>query len=301
MLNMHSARSVLLIVAVAIVVFADAAANKKGGSGGSKKDKEVISKNKGTFNGDKNDPVIGIDLGTTYSCVAVFKEGEIEIVANDLGERTTPSWVAFTDTERLIGQAAKNQVHKNPKNTLYDIKRLIGRGFDDADVQRDVKAFPFSVIDRSGKPYLSVKSQGKTQNLSPEEVSAMILTRMKGLRWCFGFFCSFARPPLLWSSAHFIDVCVISLLNCERLHSPQTLLKNTSAKPSSVPSSLSRLTSQKRSASPRRMPGASRVWTSCASSTNRQRQRLLMASTKLAKCRMCWCSTWAVVRSMCRC
>jgi molecular chaperone DnaK (HSP70) len=90
----------------------------------------------------------------SYSCVAVFKEGEIEIVANDLGERTTPSWVAFTDSERLIGQAAKNQVHKNPKNTLYDIKRLIGRGYDDAEVQKDIKAFPFSVVDRSGKPYL---------------------------------------------------------------------------------------------------------------------------------------------------
>jgi heat shock protein 5 len=179
----------LLIVALAAAASVDAAAAKKNGGG---KGKEVV-KGKEKFSGDKNDPVIGIDLGTTYSCVAVFKEGEIEIVANDLGERTTPSWVAFTDTERLIGQAAKNQVHKNPKNTLYDVKRLIGRGFDDVEVQKDIKAFPFSVIDRNGKPYLSVKSQGKTQNMSPEEVSAMVLTRMKGALMQRGYIASGVR------------------------------------------------------------------------------------------------------------
>jgi hypothetical protein len=179
-MNSRFAYLLLLIALLAAAMSADAAAAKKSGGG---KDKEV-TKSKEKFTGDKNDPVIGIDLGTTYSCVAVFKEGDIEIVANDLGERTTPSWVAFTDSERLIGQAAKNQVHKNPKNTLYDIKRLIGRGFDDVEVQKDIKAFPFSVIDRNGKPYLSVKSQGKTQNMSPEEVSAMVLTRMRGELLC---------------------------------------------------------------------------------------------------------------------
>eukprot|EP01116_Phalansterium_solitarium_P003245 TRINITY_DN13_c0_g1_i1.p1 TRINITY_DN13_c0_g1~~TRINITY_DN13_c0_g1_i1.p1 ORF type:complete len:709 (+),score=331.86 TRINITY_DN13_c0_g1_i1:75-2129(+) len=124
-------------------------------------------------------PVIGIDLGTTFSCVGVFKSGRVEIIANDLGNRITPSYVAFTDTERLIGESAKNQASLNPENTIFDIKRLIGRGFSDPEVQRDKKLYPYTIVNREGKPYVQVKVKGENKVFSPEEVSAMILTKMK--------------------------------------------------------------------------------------------------------------------------
>src|SRR6266702_6272202 len=101
-------------------------------------------------------PAIGIDLGTTYSCVGCFQHGKVEIIANDQGNRTTPSYVAFTDQERLIGDAAKNQVAMNPTNTVFDAKRLIGRKFADAEVQADMKHFPFKVIEKAGKPVIQV-------------------------------------------------------------------------------------------------------------------------------------------------
>ncbi|AOW00977.1 YALIH222S04e31626g1_1 [Yarrowia lipolytica] len=122
---------------------------------------------------------VGIDLGTTYSCVAHFANDRVEIIANDQGNRTTPSFVAFTDTERLIGDAAKNQAAMNPANTVFDAKRLIGRKFDDPEVQNDAKHFPFKIIDKAGKPNIEVEFKGETKVFTPEEISSMILTKMK--------------------------------------------------------------------------------------------------------------------------
>jgi len=122
---------------------------------------------------------IGIDLGTTYSCVGVWQHGKVEIIANDQGNRTTPSYVAFTDTERLIGDAAKNQVAMNPTNTIFDAKRLIGRNFNDSSVQSDMKHWPFKVTNVSGKPKLQVEYKTEEKNFTPEEISAMVLIKMK--------------------------------------------------------------------------------------------------------------------------
>jgi len=124
-------------------------------------------------------PAVGIDLGTTYSCVGIFREDRCDIIANDQGNRTTPSFVGFTDTERLIGDAAKNQVAMNPQNTVFDAKRLIGRKFADSEVQADMKHFPFKIVDKAGKPVIEVEFKGETKNFTPEEISAMILTKMR--------------------------------------------------------------------------------------------------------------------------
>merc|ERR1711874_387292 len=127
----------------------------------------------------KKNIAIGIDLGTTYSCVGVFQHGKVEIIANDQGNRTTPSYVAFTDTERLIGDAAKNQVAMNPANTIFDAKRLIGRKYSDTAVQSDMKHWPFKVISVGEKPKLQVEYKTEEKDFTPEEVSAMVLTKMK--------------------------------------------------------------------------------------------------------------------------
>jgi heat shock protein 5 len=129
--------------------------------------------------------VIGIDLGTTYSCVGVFKNGKVEIIANDQGNRITPSYVAFTETERLIGDAAKNHATLNPENTVFDVKRLIGRDFGDKEVVKDKKLFPFKIVDKSGKPHIEVESFGKERVFAPEEISAMVLTKMKATAEAF--------------------------------------------------------------------------------------------------------------------
>ena len=122
---------------------------------------------------------IGIDLGTTYSCVAHFTNDRVEIIANDQGNRTTPSYVAFTDTERLIGDAAKNQAALNPHNTVFDAKRMIGRKFDDPDISNDIKHFPFKVISKQGKPIIQVEFKGEIKTFTPEEISSMVLMKMK--------------------------------------------------------------------------------------------------------------------------
>jgi heat shock protein 5 len=129
---------------------------------------------------DKIDgPVIGIDLGTTYSCVGIYKNGRVEIIPNDQGNRITPSYVAFTEEERLIGEAAKTQATINPSQTLFDVKRLIGRKYDEKTVQSDKKLLPFDVVNKGGKPMIEVKVKGEKKQLMPEEVSSMVLTKMK--------------------------------------------------------------------------------------------------------------------------
>ncbi|CAO2176813.1 unnamed protein product [Urochloa humidicola] len=162
--------AILLALLVADLVAPIYAIQAPHGEGGAAGDKQSAT---GT--------VIGIDLGTTYSCVGVYRNGRVEIIANDQGNRITPSWVAFTDGgERLIGEAAKNQAAANPARTIYDAKRLIGRQFGDAVVQRDMKLLPYAVVNRNGKPHVRVQvKDGDVREFSPEEVSAMVLTKMK--------------------------------------------------------------------------------------------------------------------------
>jgi heat shock protein 5 len=131
------------------------------------------------------DTTVGIDLGTTYSCVGVYKNGKVEIIANDQGNRITPSWVAFTEEERLIGDAAKNQAAINPENTVFDVKRLIGRKYGDTTVQHDKKLLPYKIVDSGGKPYVEVLYKKEKKTYSPEEVSAMVLTKMKEVAEAF--------------------------------------------------------------------------------------------------------------------
>src|SRR6188768_3259641 len=118
---------------------------------------------------------VGFDLGTTYSCSAVYRNGAVEIVANDSGDRTTPSWVSFNpkNEERLVGLAAKNQSINNAVNTVFDAKRLIGRKFSDPTVQEDIKHWPFKVVGRNDKPVIQVQYNGETKEYTPEEISAM--------------------------------------------------------------------------------------------------------------------------------
>ncbi|GBC18599.2 70 kDa heat shock protein 3 [Rhizophagus irregularis DAOM 181602=DAOM 197198] len=128
---------------------------------------------------------VGIDLGTSYSCVGVWQNGRVKIIANDHGNRTTPSYVAFTNTEILIGDAAKNQASMNPHNTVFSVHRLIGRNFNDQDVQSDMKNWPFKVVNNNGKPYISVGYKYKKKIFSPEEILSMVLTKMKEIAEAF--------------------------------------------------------------------------------------------------------------------
>ena len=128
-------------------------------------------------------PLIGIDLGTTYSCVGTWENSSVVIIPNDLGSRTTPSVVAFSDKERLIGQAAKDNITRNYENTVFDVKRLIGRRFDDKIVQEDIKLWPFKVEkdSNSDRPVIVVSYLGQTKNFYAEEISAMVLMKMKDI------------------------------------------------------------------------------------------------------------------------
>ena len=124
-------------------------------------------------------PVIGIDLGTTYSCVGVYRKGQVEIIQNELGNRITPSVVAFTDEERLVGESAKNQASVNPERTIFSVKRLIGRKFSDKEVQSDMKLLPYKVVKKDGNPNIEVTVNGKKVLYTPEEISSFILIKMK--------------------------------------------------------------------------------------------------------------------------
>ncbi|XP_045830941.1 heat shock 70 kDa protein 18-like [Trifolium pratense] len=125
-------------------------------------------------------PAVGIDLGTTYSCIGVWQHDRVKIIPNEQGNRTTPSYVAFTDSERLIGGAAKSQVTRNPTNTIFDVKRLIGRRFSDASVQSDMKLWPFKVISGpADKPMIVVNYKNEEKQFAAEEISSMVLWKMR--------------------------------------------------------------------------------------------------------------------------
>ncbi|EFO19135.2 hsp70-like protein [Loa loa] len=160
----------LFVVVALLVVDVFPQDGKKDDTHGSKDDKSV-----------KYGTIIGIDLGTTYSCVGVYKSGRVEIIANEQGNRITPSYVAFTGDggERLIGDAAKNQLTTNPKNTVFDVKRLIGREYKDPTVQQDIKHWPFNVLDEKNKPMVRVTVGKAEKTFAPEEISAMVLGKMK--------------------------------------------------------------------------------------------------------------------------
>ncbi len=126
-----------------------------------------------------NKVAIGIDLGTTFSCVGIYRNGNVEIIANDQGNRTTPSFVSFTDEERLMGDPAKSMASSNPKNTVYDAKRLIGRNFDESAVQQDMKHYSYTVKGKNNKPIIQVKYKGEDKEFTPEKISSLILVKMK--------------------------------------------------------------------------------------------------------------------------
>ncbi len=125
-------------------------------------------------------PGIGIDLGTTYSCVGIWENDRVEIIANDQGNRTTPSYVGFGENERLIGESAKNQIGMNLRNTIFDAKRLIGRKYSDDIIQKDMKHWSFNVVDDGNdKPLIEIEFKGEMKRFTPEEISSMILSKMK--------------------------------------------------------------------------------------------------------------------------
>lgn len=150
-----------------------------------------------------NTPAVGIDLGTTYSCVGVFMNNKVTIIANEEGNRITPSYVGFTDSERLVGDAAKAQVTSNPINTIFDVKRLIGRNYSDSTVQEDIRHWPFKVIDENSKPKIEVTFQGQVKIFHPEEISSMVLYKMKQIAETF--LGSIVTDAVITAPAYFND------------------------------------------------------------------------------------------------
>ena len=128
---------------------------------------------------NKKNVAVGIDLGTSMSCVGVYSDGKVEIIANDQGNRITPSMVTFTTEERLIGDAARTLAASNAKNTVYDAKRLIGRNYDDKCIESDKKHFSYNIINKNNKPIIEVEYKNETKHFTPEEISSMVLTKMK--------------------------------------------------------------------------------------------------------------------------
>lgn len=128
---------------------------------------------------NKNRVAIGVDLGTTNCALAIYRNGQVEIITNDQGERTTPSVISFTDEERLVGSAAKNAAASNPTNTVYDAKRFIGRNFDDPKLQENLHHYSFNIVDRNNKPKFQVNYKGEEKEFTPEEISGMLLAKLK--------------------------------------------------------------------------------------------------------------------------
>lgn len=154
--------------------------------------------------GQEEPPAVGIDLGTTYSCVGVWKNDGVEIIANDQGNRTTPSYVAFTESERLIGEAAREQAARNPENTVFDAKRLIGRKFSESIVQSDIKLWPFKVVrGPDDKPLIQVKLQNEKKLFHAEQISSMVLTKMK--ETAQAYFGSQVKKAVITVPAYFND------------------------------------------------------------------------------------------------
>ncbi len=184
-------------------------------------------------NKTSENPIVGatiaIDLGTTYSCVGVFQNDRVEIIANDQGNRTTPSYVAFTNEQRLVGEAAKNQAVMNPENSIYDIKRLIGRKFNDPIVQSDIKLLPYKILpDKDGNCLVEVEYLGEKKKFSPIEISAMILTKMKEI--AEAYLGEDVKNAVITVPAYFNDAqrqatkdaAAIANLNCLRIISEPT-------------------------------------------------------------------------------
>jgi hypothetical protein len=249
--------------------------------------------------------IVGIDLGTTFSCVGVYRNGLVEIIPNEFGHRVTPSVVAFTEDGTLIGDAARIQAALRPANTVYDAKRLIGRSFDDADVQSDAATFPFKVVSIGGKAGVEVIVNGAPRVLDAAEISALVLGKMKQTAEAF-----IGRPVsqavVTVRRVRHVAVRIVAAAIAAaryRLPAPRARARAlTPSLPAVPPSATPRFlpTSTTRSGRRPRTRARSPASTSRASSTSRRRRRSRTGSTRRRGCRPCWSSTWAAARSTSR-